>query len=822
VTRFDSTVDALAALVVDRPGTVVVAFLLVTGGLATGLDDVSTSAGTGQFTENSPEQAAYEDVHREFRPTFGTATGTTQLVHRSENVLSRRELLRMLEAQERLSSRQDLSVRSTDSAARVVARTLDPSARTLGEQQRTIETATSGQVDAAVRRAAGRESFRSLLSDDFDPQSATASATVGVVTHEVPGLDESAVGVTADSSLRRKQVRARAVVDTVGGDVTVFGSGIVASEFSRIIEDSLVIVVPAASILILVFLLVAYRDLFDLLLGVFSLGMVVVWTFGFMGLAGLPFSQLLIAVPPLLLAVGIDFGIHVIDRYREYRETDVGVERAMRSTVERLSVAFFIVTGTTILGFASNLTSGLGPIRDFGAIAAVGILFTFLVFGIFLPALKVLLDANRYRVGLGSGDRAPLGQEGSSLSRALSVGVVVARHAPRAFLLLVLVFGAGTAYYGTGVDTTFSDEDFLPPADIPDALEALPEPFAPGEYTVTETSNYLEDHFAASQDASVTVYLRAPMRSDTSLEAIQHAGRNPPDAIATEDGRARSTSVLTVVDRYAAESPEFRNLVARHDRDDDGVPDRDVEVVYDALLSSPYRDETLRYLDEDYRSARVVYAVEGDAEQPAVAAAGRRVADRYRADATATGDTIVFHSVAEMIFESAIRSLAVALLATALFLMGIYQVLQGRWSLGLVNLAPILVTVSLVVASMRALSVPFNTLTATLLAITIGLGIDYSAHVVQRFAEEFDRRPLYESLEVTTRGTGGALTGSVLTTAMGIGVLAIAITPILGTFGLLTALSIVYSFLTALLVTPSAIVLWAQLGAWRRGSPDPT
>ncbi len=41
----------------------------------------------------------------------------------------------------------------------------------------------------------------------------------------------------------------------------------------------------------------------------------------------------------------------------------------------------------------------LGPIRDFGIVAAVGIVFTFFIFGIFLPAAKVYLDSLRERVG---------------------------------------------------------------------------------------------------------------------------------------------------------------------------------------------------------------------------------------------------------------------------------------------------------------------------------------------------------------------------------------------------------------------------------------
>ncbi len=113
---------------------------------------------------------------------------------------------------------------------------------------------------------------------------------------------------------------------------------------------------------------------------------------------------------------------------------------------------------------------------------------------------------------------------------------------------------------------------------------------------------------------------------------------------------------------------------------------------------------------------------------------------------------------------------------------------------------------------MRLFGIPFNALTATILSITVGLGVDYSAHFVHRFTDEYtEHTPLYTALENTVRGTGGALTGSMLTTTTGIGVLILAITPILGQFGLVVALSVFFAYLTSILITPSAIVVWDHL-----------
>ncbi|MEF8851064.1 MAG: MMPL family transporter [Haloarculaceae archaeon] len=798
--------------IVNRPGAVVLVFLVVTGVFMLGLGNVSTEAGTSQFTTGLPSEEALQEIDREFSPTFSRDTGSTQLIQHEQNVLSRGSMLRMLRAQKLMQDRDGMRVVGTSSAASIVARQLDPSARTLDDQIDAIEDAPSSEIKRAVREVDRRNpAFSGLLSRDYNRESATASATIGTVTHEVPAGLSAGAGQGGTSPLTAIQLEARHVIEPAGGNIDVFGTGLFASEFSEVIVDSLLIVVPAAVVFIVLFLAVAYRDPMDLLLGGVALLMAIIWTFGFMGIAGIAFSQMLIAVPPLLLAVGIDFGIHSVNRYREERVRGYSIAESMRLTSDQLLVAFFIVTGTTVIGFSANYTSELAPIRDFGLVASIGIVFVFLVFGVFMPAAKVKLDRLREVSPIPTVSERPLASEGSILGEVLYGGVLVARYAPTLFVLAVVVGSAGAGYYATGVDTTFEQEDFLPPEDIPDFLEELPEPFRPSEYTVTAQLNFLEEKFATTQQDQATVYLRAPMERDHVLESIHRAGREPPDTFVRDGRHADSESIVTVIQDYQQRDPEFRALVARNDRDDNGIPDQNLDEVYDYLLSSPAEAQTRSYLGDDRRSTRVVYSVESDAEQSAIVADAKAVADKHRYTAIATGQVVVFQEVSDLILESALVSLSTAIVGAAVFLVFIYRVLEGRASLGLANLFPVLVTVTLVAATMRAVGIPFNALTATILAVTIGLGVDYSVHITHRFADEIEQTDLLSALDRTVRGTGGALLGSMLTTVFGIGVLALAVFPAIGQFGVLMALSVFYAFVTSLLVLPPALVVWYRL-----------
>jgi len=572
-------------------------------------------------------------------------------------------------------------------------------------------------------------------------------------------------------------------------------------------------VFPAAILLITFFLVVAYRDPIDLFLGLVALVMTLVWTFGFMGYAGIPFSDSLVTVFPLLLAVGIDFGIHIINRYREERGRGTGIRESMGITTTQLSAAFLIVTGTTVIGFAANLTSSLSQLRDFGIVASVGMVFTFAIFGVFLPAAKVGLDGLREGTRFPEFGSSPLGREGSILGAILPAGVTAARIAPAVVLVAALVLGGVGGAYGTGVDTEFSQEAFFPDEDRIEQYQTLPEPFAPSQYTFMTVLDYLEEDFEQGFIGSVTIYVEdRAVRSDMALEDIDRAVTDPPEAFVQSDRRADATSILGVIDSRAEADPEFAALVRQHDADGDGIPDRDVDRVYAALLDSPAGDQARNSITEDRSATRIVYQVDVDADQTEATQAAQQVAEEMRMDAVPTGQLVVNQVVIDRITESALRSLIVAFLLTAGFLMLFYRWLEGRAVYGLINLVPVLVTVGLLAGSMRYFDVPLTPFNAPILSVSIGLGVDYTVHFMHRFVDEFENgRDIHAALRTTAQGTGGALTGSMLTTVCGLGVLYLALIPLIAEFGLLLALGVFYAYLASLLVLPSTIVVWHAL-----------
>ncbi len=269
---------------------------------------------------------------------------------------------------------------------------------TLSEQIDQLQSMNESQVDATTKAVlSANDSDSSGMSSQalaFMPTSyktgtTKANATMLVVFQRQQS--QSAMGQAPDSIVNAQEGMKSIAKDEFSHNTIVFGSGLIGNEINQSMVDSLYIVGPLALVFVVLTLIIAYRDLLDILLGVLGIVFVLVWTFGAMGWAGITFNQMFIAVPVLLIGLAIDYAIHVFMRHREEREAnpEEDVRGSMRVALVSVGGALTWVTATTVIGFLSNMVSPLPPIRDFGVVSSVGIIAALVIFGALIPALKV-------------------------------------------------------------------------------------------------------------------------------------------------------------------------------------------------------------------------------------------------------------------------------------------------------------------------------------------------------------------------------------------------------------------------------------------------
>jgi len=698
---------------------------------------------------------------------------------------------------------------------RALAEGIDPS---LAEQREALSRMSDEEIENVVSTVLGpgNPQLLAFMPDGYEPGKSSANATAFVVTQATGG--NPVTPDAAPQAIIDSQFAIQEIAEDRPGEYVVYGNGISAHEFEASMNDSLAVIGPLALLFVLVVLMVAYRDPLDVGLGLFGIVAVLIWTFGFMGLAGIDFGQLFIAVPVLLIGLSIDYAIHVFMRGREARSgTDWSVERATVAGLAGVGFALVLVTVTTAAGFLSNLVSPMPPVQEFGLVNAAGIVSALFVFGLLVPALKIEIDSfleargfDRRKEAFGTSDRlAPLMRTGERLARA----------APVVVLVVVLLVSAGGAYGATQVDTSFSTEQFIA-EDPPGWTETLPDSMEPEEYTVAGTLDYLDATFVR-QDMQTHVLVEGDPTDPDTLARV-HEGEettaNAPTTRTLVNGEAAYQGPVATMHRVAAENQSFNATLAAADTDGDGVPDRNVADVYDALFAADAEaaaDVVHRTDDGEYAALRIVSFAAGDVTRGEVTEDMQAVAASIDGDgvtATATGQqTVLYHLVSEEIFDTVIQSLVVTLLAVGLFLVVATRITAGSATLGVVTTLPVVLALSWILGTMWLLGMNFNSITGMITSLTIGLGVAYSIHVSQRYRQQLDRDgSMWDALRTTVTGTGGALLGSAATTAGGFGVLTFSFMPALQQFGFITAMSIVYAFLASVLVLPTLLVLWTR------------
>lgn len=810
--------------------------LVVTLVLSGGVAGLERSSSLDQFKSDGPEAQQLKYAEANFGDEDDTTT--TQILVRDENVLSKESLIATLELQREFREDEtvsrtlveddpfaDLSTIVATTAIReersTDARTqgADPSAAdpTIDEQIEQLESMDQSEIDAVLETildGEGQGEALVFLPTDYEPGSTQADARLLFVTQQADG--QQVIEGESSEEIVESQLAMDAMVEERFVDGFAFGEGIITDEIDRSLVDSLSLVLPLALLFVCLVLAAAYRDLLDILLGLAGIVIVLLWTLGFMGWVGIPFTQIMVAVPALLVGLSIDYAIHVFMRHRE-RRGDEGTDSsgaAMRIVLGGLGVALLWVTTTAVFGFLSNLVSPVAPIREFGLVSAFGIAAALLVFGVLVPAAKVELDTLLEARGIDRRNRA-FGT-GGAFAGVLSLGERAAHRVPWAVVFAVLLVTAAGAAGATQVDTTFEREDFI--ADDPPAwMASLPGPLAPGEYSAKEDLAALNQH--ARQDTRTQVVITGDVADDRTLERIAdaHDVAEGRDAVLVRpNGDAGVRSPLSVMRAVAAEDESFNEAFVAADTDGDGVPDEDVEAVYDALYEADAEraGEVIHRTDGEYEGVRMLVTMQGDAASEAMADDTRAVAaplDGAGLEATATGQPVVFSVIEDELFETVIQSLSVTLGAVAVLLTLVYRRTVGSATLGIVTLAPIVCSVAWILGTMALLGVPFNAITGTITSLTVGLGVAYNIHMTERYLlERRHDNDAGEALRRSVRGTGGALLGSAATTVGGFGVLVFAILPPLQQFGLITGLTIVYAFAGSVFVLPSLLVLWER------------
>ena len=606
-----------------------------------------------------------------------------------------------------------------------------------------------------------------------------------------------------------RRISELAVADEGPLRVSSLSPVIIEDEYKKATEEGMGPLIGIALLLIAALLVLFTRTLADMLLTLTGLVLSITWIIGAegwigpngLGLIGPP-SSLTAMVPVVIISLTVDYAIQAVSHYREQRVEGKPVVEAVRRGLSNVTVPLTLAAVTTIVSLLATLFSPIGVVGDFGVVAGLGVGMSLIVMLTLLPAGRTIIDRRRESRGKLAPAR-PISNALPGIPQvAESLGKWVTRH-PMPYLVGVLLVTAALGYASTGLDSEFSIKDVLPRGggvlEDMNTLEAavggsteLGTILVKAELTKTRTLLNLHDFTNAFDDE-----LRRPKAAAGPIHGSYEALVRDWTTDSGEPGDKYDPE-LEALFREASPGVELDPELMQEFVDK--LVEREPELAR-FLINDPNGIDTMLlqfpvFLDDPGQTRMIQEEIEeiwfGD--DGAI---------------TATSGSITAVAVTDQITGRQTEAISTTI-AVALGILAIFFWLTLRQpALAFIAVGPIVLVLIWVLGTMALLGIPYTLITSIITALSIGIGVDYTIHIIHRYREEFAHLRNPEKAAIRTLSTtGSALLGSALTTAFGFGVLVAS--PLLASqqFGITATITIVYSLIVSVLVVLPAMVVW--------------
>jgi predicted RND superfamily exporter protein len=116
------------------------------------------------------------------------------------------------------------------------------------------------------------------------------------------------------------------------------------------------------------------------------------WILGSILLLGFSLNPVTATTTAMTVGIGIDYAIHLTERYRQERKAGKSVKHALDTSVSQTGMALFSAGITTALGFGVMAFSRIGMFNQFGILAFLIIIYVLVASLFVLPASLMVTE----------------------------------------------------------------------------------------------------------------------------------------------------------------------------------------------------------------------------------------------------------------------------------------------------------------------------------------------------------------------------------------------------------------------------------------------
>ena len=582
-----------------------------------------------------------------------------------------------------------------------------------------------------------------------------------------------------------------------GLTIIVSGVPFLNKRFNDYIHEDLGRNVPLVILVATIVFFFNFRSIRGVILPLTTLILAELWTFGLMGHLGYEITTVGGTLPPLLVAVGSSYSIHVLNQYYADFEliTRKGRQKGLPIAMSHITTTVLLAGLTTFAAFMTFLTSQVSAILEWGVFSAIGVMFAVFISITFIPASLTLLPHRYPSLLIGKRNI----RKTSLVDKALVlIAMITVRHHKKVFAVTAVVFCIAVA----GMLRLKVDTDML---------------------------HYFKDDDSAKIDVlKIGHKFGGEWGFNITIDSGKIDGVKQREFLETVEGLRQWLVADENKDLKIGRTDAFSDFIKRmhmamnnDDPDYYKIPENSLDILdYLEIYSGDDDDSDGRvdafepFVDPDFQKCNILARLAAKSGKGIGTAETNHIIHKIRQHLAEnlpepysfeiTGFPIINAKLAHYIVTGQMKGLLLSLMIVLVVIIFLFR----KFKAGPLSLIDMGMTILINFGIMGWLGISLDMVTSIIAAITIGIGVDDTIHFLNKYRSvKKENVSIPDAIEQTIYVSGKAILFTSLALIFGFLVMVTSHFLPMVLFGLLVALTMVNTTIGSIVLVPAAIRL---------------
>jgi len=529
-----------------------------------------------------------------------------------------------------------------------------------------------------------------------------------------------------------------------------------------------------SGILVSLVMFFIYRRPIGVIVSLISIGLGMLLFLGFLGASGRELNAMSALYPVLMIIVGTSDVIHIMSKYIDELRKGKRRDKAIVIAIKEIGLATLLTSITTAIGFASLLTSRVGPIRDFGINAAIGVLIAYVTVIFFTTAVISWFRADQI-IKMGRGQA--FWEKSMEWSYRFSLRNPTRIAIGGMLVLLISLWGISriTTNYGIMNNMPIGEK-------------------------ITEDFKFFEENLTGFRPLEFAVYAQEGYKAN-DYEVVK--------AIAKVENHLHEYPSIKAIGSITAVYKSINQMMRNNNPEAYEMPDDEATFErYQRMASRVPKLSANVLLSKDEKKARITSRIL-DIGADTIKQMGQRIdnwivsnTDTSVVQFKQTGTGLIIDKNAEYVRRNLLQGLGMAILIVSVLMALLFRNLK----MILISLVPNLFPLILAGALLGFLGIELEAGVSIVFAVIFGIAVDDTIHFLSKYKLARNKgKDVEESLHITFLETGKAIVLTTVILFFGFLVMLFSIHPPSVTIGMLISLTLFSALIADLTLIPVMI-----------------